>query len=125
MYRDVQVQIGGQQGGGGGGGGGGQRPEDLADLFELQTDKMRNQYEAVQSESGQPEQQAQREADAALDKLKELARRQQQENERMQRAAEAMRERLGQDQSARGGGGGGGGGGGSQRELARQAEEEA
>jgi hypothetical protein len=122
LYRDVQVQLG-QQGGGGGGGGGGaqQRPEDLADLFELQTDKLRNQYEAVQSESQQPEQSAQREANAALEKLKELARRQQQENERMQRLAEAMRERLGREQSASGGGGGGA----SQRELARQAEEEA
>jgi hypothetical protein len=121
MYRDVSVQFGGQQGGGGGGGGG-QRPEDLADLFELQTDKLRNQYEAVQSESRQPQQQAERATDEALERLKELAQRQQQENERMQRLAEQMRERLGQDQSASGGGGGAGA---SQRELARQAEEEA
>ena len=123
LYRDVQVQFGGQQQGGGGGGGG-QRPEDLADLFELQTDKLRNQYEAVQSESRQPQQQAERATDEALERLKELAQRQQQENERMQRLAEAMRERLGRDQSASAGGGGGGGGA-SQRELARQAEEEA
>src|SRR5215207_7387000 len=123
MYRDVQVQFGGQQGGGGGGGGGGQRPEDLADLFELQTDKLRNQYEAVRSESSQPQQQAERAQDEALQRLKELAQRQQQENERMQRRAEAMRDRLGQQQNASGGGGGGGGGA-SQRELARQAEEE-
>ena len=122
MYRDVQVQFGGQQGGGGGGGGGGQRAEDLADLFELQTDKLRNQYEAVQSESRQPQQSAERAADEAMEKLKELARRQQQENERMQRLAEQMRERLGTEQSQNGGGGGGGA---SQRELARQAEEEA
>ena len=122
MYRDVQVQFGGQQGGGGGGGGGGQRPEDLADLFELQTDKLRNQYEAVQGAPNQPQQSAERAADEAMEKLKELARRQQQENERMQRLAEQMRDRLGQDQSASGGGGGGGA---SQRELARQAEEEA
>ncbi|MBL0890498.1 MAG: Ig-like domain-containing protein [Gemmatimonadaceae bacterium] len=48
MYRDVQLQQQ-QQGGGGGGGGGGQRSaEDLADLFELETDKQRNQYETVQ-----------------------------------------------------------------------------
>lgn len=121
LYRDVQVQMGGQQQGGGGGGGGGQqRPEDLADLFELERDKLRNQYEAVQQQaSSNPQQQARREADAALQRLKELAQRQQQENERMQRLAEAMRERLGQQSS------GGGGGGASQRELARQAEEEA
>ncbi|HET7189909.1 MAG TPA: DUF4175 family protein, partial [Gemmatimonadaceae bacterium] len=114
LFRDVQVQLGGQQGGGGGGGGA-QRAEDLADLFELQTDKLRNQYEAVQQESSQGGQQA---ADSALQRLKELAARQQQENERMQRLADAMRERLGTES-------GGGGGGASQRELARQAEEEA
>ena len=114
LFRDVQVQLGGQQGGGGGGSGA-QRAEDLADLFELQTDKLRNQYEAVQQESSQGGQQA---ADSALQRLKELAARQQQENERMQRLADAMRERLGTES-------GGGGGGASQRELARQAEEEA
>src|SRR6476646_3469611 len=113
MYRDVQVQFGQQQGGGGGGQ---QRAEDLADLFELNNDKLRNQYEAVQSESQDPQQSGQREADSALDRLKELARRQQQENERMQRMAEEMRERLGKDQSASGGGGGGGGSGAAQRE---------
>lgn len=121
LYRDVQVQMGGGGGGGGGAGGGSQKAEDLADLFELQTDKLRNQYEAVQQESSQPGQDgsAQREADAALERLRQLASRQQQENERMQRLADAMRERLGRDAS------GGSGGGGSQRELARQAEEEA
>jgi hypothetical protein len=118
LYRDVQVQMGGNPGGGSGGGGA-QKAEDLADLFELQTDKLHNQYEAVQQESSQPGQSAQREADAALERLKQLASRQQQENERMQRLAEAMRERLGRESN------GGSGGGGSQRELARQAEEEA
>ena len=34
-----------QGGGGGGGGGGGQLSEDLADLFELELDKLANQYE--------------------------------------------------------------------------------
>ncbi|CAN5763260.1 hypothetical protein BH11GEM2_BH11GEM2_28420 [soil metagenome] len=116
LYRNVQVQMGGQQGGGGGGGGGQKKAEELADLFELQTDKLNNQYEAVQQESQQ--QQQSREVDATLERLKQLANRQQQENERMQKLAEAMREKLGRAQ-------GGGGGGGSQRELAKQAEEEA
>ena len=119
LFRDVQVQMGGG-GGGGGGSSAGQRAEDLADLFELQTDKLRNQYEAVQQESSQSPQGARREADAALERLKQLAARQQQENERLQRLADAMRDRLGRDAS-----GGAGGGGGSQRELARQAEEDA
>ncbi|MDQ2664720.1 MAG: hypothetical protein M3Z05_01815 [Gemmatimonadota bacterium] len=115
LYRDVQVQMGGQQGGGGGGGAQ-KKADELADLFELQTDKLNNQYEAVKQES---EQQASREVDATLERLKQLANRQQQENERMQKMAEAMSEKLGRQQ------GGGGGGGGSQRELAKKAEEEA
>ncbi len=120
VYRDVQVQLGG---GGGGGGGGAQqsRAEDLADLFELENDKLQNQYEQVQRERSQT---AQQEVDAIAERLRQLAARQQQENERMQRAADALRDRTGQQSGAAGGGGGGGGGGG-QRDLARQAEEEA
>ena len=144
LYRDVQVQMGGG-GGGGGGGGAQQRPEELADLFELQTDKLRNQYEAVQQQSSsQP--QGQRDVDETLERLKQLANRQQQENERLQKMAEAMRQRLSQDggsnagaqrgsqSGAQGGGqggsqgganGGSGGNSGAQRELAKQAEKEA
>ena len=114
-YRDVQVQIGGQQGGGGGGGGG-QKAEDLADLFELQTDKLHNQYEAVQQQAQQAQQ---REVDATLERLKQLAMRQQQENERLQKLAQEMREKLGRESN------GGSGGGASQREMARQAQDEA
>ena len=66
-----------------------QNAEDLADLFELQTDKLRNQYEAVQQSSQQA---AQQEVDETLERLKQLASRQQQENERLQRmAAGALR----------------------------------
>lgn len=116
LYRNVQVEMGG--GGGGGGGGSAKKAEELADLFELQTDKLHNQYEAVQQES---QQQATREVDATLERLKQLAARQQQENERVQKLAQALGEKLGRQQA----GGGGGGGGGSQRDLAKQAEEEA
>ncbi len=110
VYREVQIQLGG---GGGGGGGGAQqsRAEDLADLFELENDKLKNQYEQVQREQSQA---AQQEVDEIAERLRQLAARQQQENERMQRAADAMRDRVGQQ-----GGGGGGGGGGAQRDLAR------
>ncbi|MES2523348.1 MAG: DUF4175 family protein, partial [Gemmatimonadota bacterium] len=89
LYRDVQVSMGQQQQGGGGGGGGQQqqRAEDLADLFSLEVDKMRNQYEAVQQQSQAPQQQAEKAVDETLDRLKQLANRQQQENERMQRMA--------------------------------------
>jgi hypothetical protein len=110
-YREVQVSFGG---GGGGGGGQQSNAEDLADLFELETDRLRNQYETVRQES---EAQAEQELDETAERLRRLASRQQQENERMQRAAEA----LGQ----RGGAASGAGGGGGQRQLAQEAEEEA
>ncbi|MGQ0702664.1 MAG: DUF4175 family protein [Gemmatimonadales bacterium] len=115
VYREVQVQLGG--GGGGGGGAAQSRAEDLADLFELENDKLRNQYESVQRDRSQA---ADQQLDEIAERLRQLAARQQQENERMQRAAEAMRDRTAQQ-----GGGGGGGGGSGQRELARQADEEA
>lgn len=116
VYREVQVQLGSQGGGGGGGGGGNQRAEDLADLFALETDKLRNQYESVQRDQTQS---AQQQVDEAAERLRQLASRQQQENERMQRMAEELRNRTGQQAGGQGSGGSG------QRELARQAEEEA
>lgn len=108
VYRDVQVSMG-QQGGGGGGGGQQQsNAEDLADLFELETDKLRNQYEQVQRGE---QQQQQQQVDETLEKLKQLAARQQQENERARQRAQAMQQP-----------GGGSGGGGGQRQLAEQAD---
>ena len=107
VYRDVQVSTGG-----GGGGGGGQQQEsnaeDLADLFELETDKLRNQYEQVQRGE---QQQAQQQVDETLERLKQLAARQQQENERARQRAQSMAQQ-----------GGGSGGGGGQRQLADQAD---
>jgi hypothetical protein len=53
--------------------------EDLADLFELEMNKLKNQYETMQ----RGEQQARdQKVDEALQRLKELAKRQQQQNER-------------------------------------------
>ncbi|HEX9728917.1 MAG TPA: hypothetical protein VGA37_10465 [Gemmatimonadales bacterium] len=104
-FREQQVSRGQQNGGGGG------QPaasaEDLADLFELELDRMRNQYEEVQR--GQREQVTEQ-VDETLEKLRELARRQQQENERMR--AQAQR---GNQPS--------GGGGRGQRRLADEAAE--
>ncbi len=104
-FREIQVSQGG-----GGGGGGGQSPnaEDLADLFDLEMDKLRNQYEQVQR--GQ-RQEVDNQLDETLEKLRELARRQQQENERLRAAAQARES------------GAGGGGTASQRRLAEEAEE--
>jgi len=104
-FRESQV---GQQSASGGGGGGSQADADeLADLFELELDKQRNQYEGVQRDR---QQQVDEQIDETLQKLQELARRQQQEVERQRARADQS-----QNQS--------GGGGSSQRQLAEQAEE--
>ena len=102
---EAVVQQGGQQGGGGGGGGGASA-EDLADLFELELDKLKNQYETL--ERGE-RQQAAEQVDETLEKLKELARRQQQQAERQRRAATQQ-------------GGSGGADSRGQRELADETE---
>ncbi len=107
-YREVQVQMGQQQGGGGGGGGSSATAEELADLFELELDKLQNQYETMQR--GQ-QRAFDNQIDEALERLKELARRQEQEAERQRRRASGQ-------QSAPGGGA-------SQRALAEEAEEAA
>ena len=102
---EVEVSQGQQ-----GGGGGGARADDLADIFELELDKLQNQYETV--ERGE-----RREAGAQLEEemeaLKELARRQQQQAERQRRAA------------AQQGGASGGASDQSQRQLADDTEEAA
>jgi hypothetical protein len=103
--QEYELQVAAQNGGGGGG----QRAaaNDLADLFELELDKLANQYE-MQKRAG--EQQSERKIDDLADKLKELAKRQQQEAERQRRMAA-------NGQSS--------GGGSSQRALADEAEEAA
>jgi hypothetical protein len=78
----------------------------LAELFELELDKQRNQYERVQRDR---QQQIGEQIDETMQKLQELARRQQQENER-------LRARANESQ-------GQGGSGRSQRQLAEEAEE--
>ncbi|PYR91973.1 MAG: hypothetical protein DMF84_15450, partial [Acidobacteria bacterium] len=92
---------------GGGGGGQDKMAEELADLFELEVDRMANQYETTQRAS---QQQADQKIDALAEKLKELARRQEQEAERQRRRAAS---------------GQGSGGGDTERALADQAEEAA
>ncbi|MEO8502146.1 MAG: DUF4175 family protein, partial [Vicinamibacteria bacterium] len=104
-FRDVQVAFGS---GGGGGGQSSASAEELADLYELDLDKLRNQYETLQSGARE---QRDDQVDEALSRLQELARRQEQENERArQRGARAPNQ-------------GGSGGGSSQRQLADEAED--
>lgn len=105
------VSMDRQGGGGGGGSGGAPSAEDLADLFELETDQLRNQYETVQRSRQESADQA---VDESLERLRELARRQEQELERQRRRAAAQQ-----------GATTGGGGGEAARELAEEAEESA
>lgn len=105
-FREREVQQGGQQGGGGGGGGQA-ATEDLADLFQLELDRQRNQYEQVQR--GQQEQ-ADQEMQQLEERLRELARRQQQENERLRAQAQQSGATSGSAQRG-------------QRSLAAEAEE--
>jgi hypothetical protein len=88
--QEQQVARGNPQGGGGGSA----RSQELADLFELELDRMRNQYEEIQQEQRSQED---AQVDSTLERLRELARRQQ--------AAEQA------------------GGGGRERALATEAEE--
>ena len=72
VFTDIQVAF---QRGGGGGGGGGLAGRDLSELFELEMDLDKNQYETespVAFDQEQPEDQV----DEAIAKLQELARRQ-------------------------------------------------
>ncbi len=80
--------------------------EDLANLFRLEMDKLRNKYEGVQRGNWK---QGTQELDEALKKLAQLASRQQREVERLERRA-----RLNPNAPA---------GGGSQRALAEELEE--
>jgi hypothetical protein len=112
-FRDIQVARGQ---GGGGGGGGQDAGRDLANLFDLELDTEKNQYESQQSSSGDKQQQA---IDDAMQKLEQLARRQQQlaqqgqnkqqasvdrrwEQEQLRREAEELKKQLQQMQQQQG-----------------------
>ncbi len=95
---------------GGGGGGSGQQSSvarELAEMFEMDLDKLANQYETVDRAA---QQSGDQQVDELLEKLKELARRQEREAEQQRRRA------LGAPSS---------GSGASQRGLAEQVEEAA
>jgi hypothetical protein len=85
VFTDIQVAF--QQGGGGGGGGGASR--DLSELFELEMDLEKNQYETDAAPSfDSPQEQV----DEAIAKLQELARRQEQLAEQAQRNRNGLSE---------------------------------
>src|SRR5256714_9135820 len=105
--QQYEMQVAMQNGGGGGGGGQNQYAEDLADLFELELDKLANQYEMQQRAM---QQSGDQQIDQLVEKLKELARRQQQEMERQRRMAQSGQSGSGNSSAA-------------QRELADQVEQ--
>ena len=106
---EYEMQVSVQQGGGGGGGGGGAMQQELAEIFEQELDQMASRYETANQQS---QESAEQEVDELLEKLKELARRQEQE-------AERQRRRALQGQSS------GSGSGAQQRALADELEEAA
>ena len=92
--RYIQSAFGQQQGGGGGGGGGG-ATRDLEGLFDLELDTEKNQYEGPQSNQSADAQQ--RAVDQAMDKLKELARRQQELAEQQKKGPQTSQQRWEQE----------------------------
>jgi Domain of unknown function (DUF4175) len=107
--QQYELQVAQQQGGGGGGGAQSALADDLADLFELELDKLANQYEVQQRAEQQGNEQK---VDQLVEKLKELARRQQQEMERQRRMAQSGQSSSGSSSAA-------------QRALADEAEKAA
>jgi hypothetical protein len=93
LFREVQVAFGNQSSSGQSGNSERQQQE-LAGLFELELDKMKNQYETVNRAQ---QQQAQQEKSEAERRLEELARRQQQ-------ALDEQRRRMGQPANGSSGG---------------------
>ncbi len=85
IFREVQVAFGNQNNGGGGNNSGQSQSQELAGLFELELDKLKNQYETVQRQQRQQAEQAKSEAER---KLEELARRQERALEDQRRRQE-------------------------------------
>ncbi len=108
LFNDIQVSFSARNSGGRGSRAAAE--EDLADLFELELNKLKNQYETVQRAEQQEQDQ---EIDEALERLRKLAQRQQQLGERSR-----MEMRQGGSSSPSGSVGGQ-----SQQQLLEQAEQ--
>lgn len=80
LLKEIQVAFAQSQAAGGGN----PSPEELANLVDLELDKKKNQYETLQQNQALSREQA---LDEALEKLKELAKRQEQAAERRRRQA--------------------------------------
>jgi hypothetical protein len=93
-FRDIQVAFGNRGGMGGGGGGAGR---DLANLFDLELDTEKNQYETGQQGGSSNSEQRQKEIDEALQKLEQLARRQQELAEQQRNGKQTFEQRWQQE----------------------------
>ena len=91
IFRDIQVAFGSRGQGGQGGGMG----RDLENLFDLELDTEKNQYETGQQQASAS--QKDKQVDEALQKLKELARRQQELAQQQQKQQQAFRQRWEQE----------------------------
>jgi hypothetical protein len=91
VFRQIQVAFG-QRGGGGGGGGAGR---DLDNLFDLELDTEKNQYESGQQSAS--EDQRKKEIDEALQKLEQLAKRQQELAEQQRQNPQTPQQRWQQE----------------------------
>lgn len=92
LFTDIQISM--SQGGGGGGG----ASRDLAEMFELEMDLKKNQYETG---GGSSDQQVEQEINEAMEKLEELARRQEQLADRAQDRLQASFEQRWQQEMLR------------------------
>jgi hypothetical protein len=96
-FRQIQVAFGSRGQGGGGGSGGSGR--DLENMFDLELDLEKNQYEAGQQRAASADQR-QREIDEALQRLEQLARRQQElarEQARQRQQQQSLQQRWQQE----------------------------
>lgn len=91
VFRQIQVAMGSRGGGGGGGGLG----RDLENLFDLELDTEKNQYETGQQAASAD--QRSREIDEALQRLEQLARRQQELADQQRRGQQSFQQRWQQE----------------------------
>ncbi len=92
--KDIQVAFGN---GGGGGGGGANAGRDLQNLFDLELDTEKNQYEQ-QTQGGNSQEEQQKKIDDAMAKLDELAKREQELAQQPRNPENAAEQRYQQEQ---------------------------
>jgi hypothetical protein len=98
LQKQIQVAFG-SQGGGGGGGGGASR--DLDNLFDLELDTEKNQYETGQQQSASNGDSREKQIDEAMQRLKELARRQQELAQQQRQNKQSFQQKWQQEQLRR------------------------